>query len=218
MLTHSYGWKPDLPDHRDFIYAKISKPSIEKRPPSVDLRPNCSPIEDQGNLGSCTANALVGNLEFLEIKDSVQFSNLSRLFVYYNERIIENTVNYDSGAEIRDGIKTLNKQGVCKENQWPYNIFRFKTKPTAKCYTDAATHKIVEYARLNIIDEMKTCLATGYPFVFGFSVYESFETEEAATTGIIPMPSKDEQLLGGHAVMACGYNDTVQRFIIRNSW
>jgi C1A family cysteine protease len=212
-----YGWLPDLPDHRDLVYAQIARP-LAVLPPSVDLRPTCAPVEDQGQLGSCTANALVGALEFLEIKDGMKLVDLSRLFIYYDERVIEHTVKSDSGAQIRDGIKTLAKQGVCPEKEWPYNIARFTVKPSAKCYKDALRHQITSYNRILTLDEMRNCLAAGYPFVFGFTVYESFESQQVAQTGIVNMPQPGEKVLGGHAVVGVGYNDAESRFIVRNSW
>src|SRR5437773_11379638 len=119
-----YGWLPDLPDHRDFFYSAVA-PRLVSPPAKVDLRSKCSPVENQGALGSCTANALVGALEFLEIKDGAKFVDLSRLFVYYNERAIEGTINQDSGAFLRDGIKSLAKQGVCPEKECPYHFNDF---------------------------------------------------------------------------------------------
>src|SRR5260370_31612564 len=116
-----YGWLPDLPDHRDLFYSAVA-PRLVSPPAKVDLRKRCSPVENQGQLGSCTANALVGALEFLELKDSAKFVDLSRLFVYYNERAIEGTVKQDSGAFIPAGIKCLAKQGGCPENEWPYKV------------------------------------------------------------------------------------------------
>src|SRR5437660_12074441 len=127
-----YGWLPDLPDHRDFSYSAIA-PRLAQLPAKIDLRKKCSPVENQGELGSCTANALVGALEFLELKDGAQFVGLSRLFLCYNERVIEGTVDQDSGAFIRDGIKSLAKQGVCAEPEWPYKISRFRKKPSRAC-------------------------------------------------------------------------------------
>ncbi len=212
-----YGWLPDRPDQRDLLYSAIAKPP-RKLPPTVDLREMCSPVEDQGNLGSCTANALVGNLEFLEKKVGEPVTDLSRLFVYYNERVLEGTVNEDSGAVIRDGIKTLVKQGVCSEKRWPYVIAKFAKKPTAACYKEASKEQITSYHRILTLDQMRQCLAEGYPFVFGFTVYESFESEAVAKTGQAEMPKPDEQVLGGHAVMAAGYDDGTKRFLIRNSW
>ena len=172
-----------------------------------------------GRFGSCTANALVGALEFIEMKDKVAtFQDLSRLFVYYNERVIEHSINSDAGAEIRDGIKSLNTQGCCPESEWPYDITKFTVKPTAICYTDALNHKITSYARILTLNDMKTCLASGYPFVFGFSVYSSFESAQVAQTGIVNMPTRRERVLGGHAVLAVGYDDSTQRFLVKNSW
>lgn len=212
-----YGWLPDLPDHRDLMYAAI-KPAFAALPSKVDLRATCPPIENQLSLGSCTANALAGAVEFLELKDGAPFVDLSRLFIYYNERAIEGTVKQDSGAFIRDGIKSLAKMGVCPEKDWPYKISRFQNKPVAKCYTAAKKHQITSYHRISSLGEMKTCLADGFPFVFGFTVYEAFESAVVAKSGILNLPGPKEKVLGGHAVVAVGYDETQKRFIIRNSW
>jgi C1A family cysteine protease len=212
-----YGWSPDRPDQRDKYYSAIAAPP-RKLPPSVDLRPVCSSVENQGQLGSCTANALAGNLEFLEKKDGKPATDLSRLFIYYNERALEGTVKQDAGAMIRDGVKTLAKQGVCDESEWPYVITKFAVKPPAVCYKDGLKHPITSYHRIVTLQEMRMCLAEGYPFVFGFTVYESFESAAVAKTGQLNMPKLSEKSLGGHAVMAAGYNDATKRFLIRNSW
>lgn len=214
-----YGWLPDLPDHRDFRYSSIA-PRLARLPPRVNLQAQCSPVEDQGRLGSCTANSLVGALEFLEKKDGVLFVDLSRLFVYYNERVIEGTVDQDSGAFIRDGIKSLTKQGVCPERQWPYAVDKvtFKKKPSPACYRAAKKHRITSYHRINAVEEMRTCLADGFPFVFGFTVYESFESATVAKSGVLNLPAPREGVVGGHAVMSVGYDDLEERFLIRNSW
>jgi C1A family cysteine protease len=212
-----YGWLPDLPDHRDFMYSAVA-PTIARLPKKVDLRPKCPPVENQGQLGSCTANALIGALEFLELKGGALFVDLSRLFVYYNERLIEGTVDQDSGAFLRDGIKSLAKQGVCPEKEWPYRITAFRKKPIATCYADARKHEITSYHRINTTDEMRNCLAEGFPFVFGFTVYSSFESAAVARSGVLNMPTRNERVVGGHAVVAVGYDDTQRRFIIRNSW
>src|SRR5438876_11929798 len=129
-----YGWLPDLPDHRDFFYSAIA-PKLVTLPRKLDMRSKCSPVEDQGQLGSCTANALVGALEFLELKHGAQLVDLSRLFVYYNERVIEHSTKHDAGAMLRDGIKSLAGQGVCPESIWPYAIRKFAVRPPAACYT-----------------------------------------------------------------------------------
>jgi C1A family cysteine protease len=212
-----YGWVPDVPDQRDYLYGAVH-PVPATLPRRIDLRPGCSTVENQGNLGSCTGNALAGAVEFLERKDGVRFEDASRLFIYYNERVIEGSVKSDSGAMLRDGIKTLQKQGVCSEKRWPYIVSKFATKPPTSCYKEGLNHQITSYRRIITLDDMRTCLAEGFPFVFGFTVYESFETQEVARTGIVSMPKPEERAVGGHAVLAVGYDDTARRFIVRNSW
>jgi C1A family cysteine protease len=212
-----YGWTPDRPDQRDKLYSAIAAPPA-RLPPAVDLRPNCSPVENQLQLGSCTANALAGSLEFLEGKAGSQMTDLSRLFIYYNERAMEGTINEDSGAMIRDGVKTLVNLGVCAEAQWPYDIAKFAQKPPTTCYRAALKHQVTSYHRILTLQEMRQCLAEGYPFVFGFTVYESFESDAVAKTGNLNLPKPKEKTLGGHAVLAVGYNDSAKRFIVRNSW
>ena len=216
-LKPVYGWVPDLPDHRDIMYGAV-RMIPANLPPVVDLRPMCSGVENQGQLGSCTGNALVGALEFLERKDGIPYIELSRLFVYYNERVVENTVRLDAGARIRDGIKVLASQGVCSEANWGYDVSKFATKPPALCYKEALGHKVTSYQRIQTVDEMRACLAERYPFVFGFTVYGGFESQDVAKTGIVQMPQRSERPLGGHAVLGVGYNDSQKRFLIRNSW
>jgi C1A family cysteine protease len=214
-----FGWVPDLPDQRDFTY-QAPRPVLRVLPSKVDLRGKCPPVYDQGDLGSCTANAIGAAFEFELLKDQTKSDFMpSRLFIYYNERVIEGTVRTDSGAQIRDGIKSVNKQGVCSETKWPYDIKKFASKPSAADYKDALKHQVMSYQRVTrSLSQMKGCLADGYPFVFGFTVYESFESETVAKTGKLNMPKKTEQMVGGHAVMAVGYDDKTKRFMVRNSW
>lgn len=159
-------------------------------------------------------------MQFDQKKQGLKMFMPSRLFIYYNERSMEGTAASDSGAEIRDGIKSIAKDGVCPEPEWPYDIAKFASKPSAACFTDAQKFQSVNYQRLvsTNLNQLKGCLAAGYPFVFGFTVYDSFEGEQVAKTGEVPMPATKEKSVGGHAVLAVGYDDTVQRFIIRNSW
>lgn len=214
-----YGWIPDLPDQRDRMFA-APPATVGALPPRVDLRPSCPPVYDQGSLGSCTANAIAGALQFDEIKQQeADAFTPSRLFIYYNERVIEGTVDEDSGAMLRDGIKSVAKQGAPHETLWPYLVSKFRTRPSAAAYKDAADHQAILYQRVpRTIDQFRGCLADGYPFVFGFSVYESFESASVARGGVVPMPRPREALLGGHAVLAVGYDDASSRFFVRNSW
>jgi C1A family cysteine protease len=213
-----YGWIPDLPDERDHLYA-APPPILAALPPTADLRAQCPGVYDQGQLGSCTANAIGGAIEFDRLKQKLPDFVPSRLFIYYNERVIEGTVNIDSGAQIRDGIKSVASLGVCPESDWPYDIANFAKKPSAKAYSDAVTDRAVSYQSLvPDLNQMKGCLASGYPFVLGFTVYESFESAAVAQTGHAPMPAPGERAIGGHAVMAVGYEDAHQWFVARNSW
>ena len=212
-----FGWKRDLPDHRDFKF-KVSIPV--DLPPMVDLRDQCPPVYDQGELGSCTAQALGGAYQFEEMKQQMENFVPSRLFIYYNEREMEGTVNEDSGAVIRDGLKTMVDKGVCDETLWPYKECKFKTKPSSDCYKTALDNQVLQYLRIsphNLYD-VKQCLALGYPIVFGFTVFESMMTPEVASTGIVPVPKINEQPVGGHAVLAVGYDDSKRALIVRNSW
>ena len=191
-VKHSfgYGWVPDLPDQRDLMYSAPMM-VMKKIPAKVDLRSKCPKVYDQGQLGSCTANALSGAFEFARKKQKLKDFMPSRLFLYYNERVLIKTVNSDSGAFIRDGIKSLNTTGICPEREWKYDINKFTVKPPQKCYTDALKATIKSYQRLTNtnLPQLQSCLSEGFPFVFGFTVYESFESQQVAKTGILPMPT-----------------------------
>lgn len=214
-----YGWKKGCaytitPKHIFDVLRNLD--NIQ----SVDLRPSCPDVYDQGHLGSCTANAIGFCYHFDELKQKeAQPFIPSRLFIYYNERNLEGHVSEDSGAEIHDGIQVIHSLGVCSENDWPYNIDKFKEKPSNNCYTSALSHKTIDYRAISQkLDQLKSALIEGFPVVFGFSVYESFESEEVAKTGIMPIPKPDEKLLGGHAVALVGFDNIKKVFIVRNSW
>ncbi len=219
MATLALGWMRDLPDPRDKQFTPALA-QLPKLPLKVDLRPNAPPPYDQGHLNSCTANAIAGALQINEIKSGNASSwTPSRLFVYYNERVIENTVNSDPGAQIRDGIKVVHKQGVCPEADWPYNTAEYAVKPPANAYSDAAKDLVSLYLRLQQSSlHLRACLAEGYPFVFGISVFSSFESPQVASTGRVPLPPHGDSFVGGHAICAVGYDDTTQQFTFRNSW
>jgi C1A family cysteine protease len=246
-MRHKYGYLPDSPDPRDFTFRAVQK--VEQLPTEVDLREYCSPVRDQGQLGSCTAFSMGSGLrEFMLIKSnpvppnppdtcltklvqqslirklfSLDYAVLSPLFLYYEERVLEGTVNEDSGASMRDGMKVLSNQGICPEVNWPYVISKFRTKPPDQAYENALNYKIAVYSRLYSLTDMKSALATEQGVVFGFNVYESFDTNEVAQTGNMPMPKYGERILGGHAVFICGYKDDETwpgggYLIIKNSW
>jgi len=218
-----YGWIADLPDGRDRVYSVPSSVNAAGLPAKADLRPQCPPVYDQGQIGSCTGNAIAAAVEFDRMKQGLQAFEPSRLFIYYNERALEGTVNSDAGAQIRDGIKVVASQGTCgegtKPGEWPYDPNVLTERPNPQCYSSAIKHKTVSYERIvRNLNQMKGCLASGYPFVFGFTVYQAFEDAQVAQTGHACLPDHHDVVIGGHAVMAVGYDDANHWFIVRNSW
>jgi len=229
-----FGWIPDMPDHRDhyLTFKHVDAPrEIKKKSEGknelVDLRPlnGGFVIFNQGHLGSCTANALAAAYHFTlhkqNVENDAQFKDFtpSRLFIYYNERYVEGSVDKDAGAMIRDGIKVMEKMGVCPETVWKYDDGPdfFKKQPEKSCYEMAQKCIVKGYARVaQDLEQMKLCIKHGYPFVFGFTVLTSFS--QAAKDGTMVMPQKDDQVRGGHAVTAVGYDDMKKVFIVRNSW
>lgn len=215
-----YDLVKDKVDSRDLMYGKRHAMEIQTLPEKIDLRKKCSPIVDQGQLGSCTANAIVSGLrEFMLLNDkSSNFERLSRLFLYWWERELEGSVYRDSGASLRDGMKVLKKEGVCLEVSWPYDIKTFENTPTEKELEEAKNYTISGYQRIKSIDEIKHALLIDHLVVFGMTVCESFET--VGTDGIVPVPKDGEKELGGHALCIVGYDDNFNNgsFIVRNSW
>ena len=202
-----------LPSHK-LNFLTLPSPHPAGPAATVDLRSRFPPVYDQGALGSCTANALCAAFTF----NAPGFTG-SRLFLYYNERLLEKTITYDSGAYIHDGITAMKTYGLCSETIWPYIVSKYAVKPTAPCYSAALADRVLTAQNIQpTLATMKQALSQGYPFVFGFTVYSSFLNASASTTGIIPMPAPRESVLGGHAVVAVGYDDTHQWFIFRNSW
>jgi C1A family cysteine protease len=186
-------------------------------PTAVDLRPKMPPVYDQGQLGSCTANALCAAFQYDGGHPLADQG--SRLFVYFNERKLENSIPDDAGAFLSDGVKCLEKYGVCLESEWPYDISKFAVKPSAKCYKDALKHRaLVAHNVMPDLSSMKTCLASGYPFVVAITIHSAFESDTVAVNGLVPMPIAGDQVLGGHAVLCVGYDDIHQCWIMRNSW
>ena len=192
--------------HQDFKKKVLSS--------KIDLRSNFPPCYDQGNLGSCTANALLGAYQY---KDK-NFEG-SRLFLYYNERKREGDIPDDGGAMISTGIQSLLNEGVCAEARWPYVIDNFALQPTNECYTDALKHRSAHSYQVSTDERsIKASLNNGLPVIVGILVYSSFESMTVARTGIVPMPTKRDVLLGGHVVLVVGYDDSKKLWIVRNSW
>ncbi len=204
-MSRKYLLKRDKYDPRDFLYEKTKDTKSISLPESFDLRPYAPAVYDQGNEGSCTANAGCAARTMLT-KDISLY--LSRAFLYYNERLLEGSTNKDSGASMRDIVKAIQEYGICKDSEMPYSDGDFTTVPTKQDYTDAKQYKISSYTRLSNLTDIKQSIVTrSQPVLIGMNVYSSMESDTVAQTGILPMPGKGEQLLGGHAVLAVGYTD-----------
>ena len=234
------GWQRDLPDFRDY---QMDSPGVQeiiaqsnvlsalvKLPSSKDLRAWCSPIEDQGQLGSCTANAGVGLMEYYQRKAFGKYFDGSRLFLYKATRDLDGSVG-DTGAYLRSTMKAMVLFGIPPERYWPYDISQFDVEPTAFCYSFGQSFKTVKYYRIDppgtptskVLNAIRKNLAAGLALMFGFTVYSSIPPVGTGS-GDIPYPSPNERVLGGHAIVAVGYDDKKQigkekgALLIRNSW
>lgn len=245
MLLRKYGlgWIPDYPDFRDYTEKTNKIKEVialgrrtEKLPVSVDLRDWCSPAEDQGKLGSCTAHAGVGVIEYYERRSFGKHIDASRLFLY---KVTRNLMKMkgDTGAFLRTTMGAMVLFGVPPEEYWQYTDGDgFDQEPPAFCYAFAQSYQTVKYFRHDppgisgsaLLGKLKTYLAKGHPAMFGFTVYSSIEQSEK--TGRIPFPSEKERIEGGHAVVSVGYDDRMKIknkyanietegvLLIRNSW
>lgn len=247
IVARKMGWLPDFPDFRDYTldHQQVApqlervtsvKPEAVALPTTVDLRAWCSPVEDQGDIGSCTANAGVGLVEYFERRAFGKYLDASRLFLYKTTRNFLHLTG-DTGAYLRSTLGALVLFGVPPEEYWPYNVQNYDFEPSAFCYSFAQNYRTIKYVRLDppgitktaLLNRIKRNLAQGFPAIFGFTVYSSIE--QAETDGKIPFPEPGESVVGGHAVMVVGYDNktkiqnqnargsqTTGAFLIRNSW
>lgn len=216
--SNKFGWKRSLPDYRDYKLVHTHA-AIAARPSSIDLRPHMPPIYNQEDTSSCVGNACAGAFAYNLIKQGLGDWTPSRLFVYYNARKIEGDTAQDGGAQIRDGIKGLVQWGVPPETDWVFNAANVLVQPPITAYNDAINNVVTSYLTIDQnVDAICTTLAGGEPMVFGFTVYDAFEGDEVAKTGVLNLPTANESMVGGHAVVAVGYDDSTQRFLVRNSW
>ncbi|MBO7566189.1 MAG: C1 family peptidase, partial [Bacteroidales bacterium] len=209
------------PDKQIFSKAPSFKAKYKagELPKKVDLRQFMTRVEDQGTLGSCTANATAGAYEYvLKRYKGITNFDVSRLFLYYNSRALDNLVNEDAGALISNVIKTISKDGICSEKTWPYtNIMKnFKKKPSQNCYDEAKDNRAIKCQHINTnLNEWKSALAEGHPIIFGIDIFKSIYN---VRNGIVPNPPSNSRSEGGHAMLCVGYSDPDRVFIIRNSW
>ncbi len=216
---HAYGWigddghksAPPFSSHPSYKVMKVSA--------SSDLTPLMPPIEDQGQLGSCTSFGIGRVLNYAHKKAGGSFFDPGHLFVYWNERAMEGTVNEDAGAQITDGITVVTKFGACSEKLWPYDIAKFKIKPPQKAYTDGLKFQAVHAYKVDNTDgvSIRKALSNGFPVVVGFMVYQDFENLNSSRY-TLRMPKKGERPLGGHCTVLTGHDDKRKLYIDDNSW
>lgn len=218
---HRFGYIPDLPDVRDLLMARKPLKTVPKKVSFRERGVFGTPF-DQGNLGSCTYNAISKTFRAALVAQGKPVFEASRLFGYYGEREIEGTIDVDAGAMIRDGMKVASKLGVADESIWPYDIASFRQRPSDAAYVNAEQHQCVIYRRApRTVSGVIDTLARGFPIVCGFTVYDSFEGDMAARTGEVPVPAAGESVQGGHAVVLSGYekvSKTKTRLEWLNSW
>jgi len=207
------GWVPDLPDARDHKYAEKYPLKAARLPVIVDKRKYFPSVNDQGDLGSCTAQAGTDGLEFLELYAGQVLRNLSRLQLYYDSRTNKDR---DEGASIRDMFKCMNSIGVGQETLWPYDIEKWAIKPSDACYENAKENAAIEYLSVDQGEQVRAVLAEGFPVVFGMNIYDSFY--DVGPDGKVPIPGPSESANGGHAMLIVGYNMNERYYIVRNSW
>ena len=225
MPTRCYGWKPAPPDHPLLLSAPKYSPPLRlaaNLPSSVDLRSKFPAPYDQGQEGSCTANMSAGMIQYDQAIQSLPLVMPARQFDYYNSRLLEGTTDQDAGASIADAVQAIAKYGWCPESMWPYTPDRLTAQPPKACYDAASPNKVTDYASVpQDLGSLKSALASSEPVGIGFVVYPSFESDQVAQTGIVPMPNIMDRLrgsVGGHAILLVGYDDSRSAFLFRNSW
>lgn len=215
MVKYNYGWKRQPLDHRDLKFG--AAPVDLKK--GFDLRPKMPPVYDQGQTGSCVANATAGAIQYARIAQGLPTWNPSRLFIYYNARALEGSTDQDAGCYNRDAIKVVSKLGVCPETDWPFDAAQVTSRPSDVSYAHATHAKVIKYAAVDqSLEHILSCLSHNLPVIFGCSVFAGIESDNAAQTGIVTMPDPNEQAIGGHTMLIVGWKPDSQQFIVRNSW
>lgn len=227
MSKRQYPVVKDTPDPKDHILPLASRARAVALPSSTSLLPFLGPVKDQGQLGACTGFAFAGMREFLyrcfTKYEHVKYADpnqavFSPMFQYFIEREMEHDVNEDGGAQSRTGMQVLARTGICLEKTWPYDPNKFTAPPSEAAMEECQKFKIGAYHRVPDLDTLRSVLASGYVASFAFMVYESFESDAVSQTGVMPLPAKGEDVLGGHETLAFGYDDQKQQVLVRNSW
>lgn len=220
--VYGYGWVRDIPDRDDLQYRLVAP--VAPQPSAGNLNPQwLPPVFNQGRLGSCTGASSSRATMYLIAKEQQPFHEMSALFAYWNARFLEGNEKNDSGAQIRDVVKGIIKYGLCADSLWPYDITKFAIRPSERAFKDAHFTVLESYERIvetgdARIQAAKQAILDGWPIIFGFVVYQFFETELMAQEGVLRMPRPGENIKGGHAVWNWAYDDSRGAVRIRNSW
>jgi C1A family cysteine protease len=223
-MDYKFGYVPDKVDPRDYRFESIKKFTFDDLPTRINMRKDMTPIENQNPLNSCVAQAVVGSLECLYLRrffsrwPCFRYRDYSRLFVYYWARYLDGWQDFDDGCRIRTAIKSIRRYGICQEKYWPYDIQKWSVMPNKESCDKAAKRKIKDYYRVETTDDFLSALAGKLPVIFGAELYSSFNSDPARFVGKVPLPKKDEKMIGRHAMLAVGYNLKTERIIVRNSW
>ncbi len=218
-MSRTFGTGRDRPSARDWRY-RVRPAAARRLPEAIDLRQHCPPVYNQLHLNSCSANALAAAMRFDEIRAGRDDRPApSRLFIYYTERLLGGVVGSDATVSLRDGYRAISRFGACPESLWPYDPRRFRRLPTPACFRAGQRQVAIAYYRIRrAMAQLRACLAEGYPFVFALAVHRSMLSRAVARSGVVPMPGGRDAMVGGHAVLAVGYDDARRHFIVRNSW
>lgn len=219
LPVRKFGWTPDIPDRRDHIFS-APVPLLNTLPPSVNLTSLFKIPFDQGQTSSCVGNAVAALVQAergKKVGKKLSWTP-SRLFIYWNAREMIGQTSVDAGSCIRDAIKSVANFGITSEINWPFSS-PVPLKPAVAAYADAEKYQALQYQAVpQSLDQMRACLANKNPFVIGVGVYASFMSQAVAKTGEVPLPGAGEALIGGHAVTVIGYDNSKQKFLLRNSW
>ena len=223
MPKYAYGWKPDKPEDRLLTPTLCLHPrALATVPSHIDVSSNLPDAYNQLGIGSCTANLTSAMIQYDQKIQGLDWVMPSRLFDYYNSRLLEGTTEQDAGASISDAVRALELYGWVTEEEYGYDRSNLTRRPPQDLYDKAKVNKIVDTAYVfQSLPHLQATLAAGHPIGFGFIVYPSFESDYTASTGTMTLPTQDDLLqgpIGGHAVLAVGYDNHKQAFYIRNSW
>ena len=218
-MTRSLGWNADPVDDRDLLYSAPRDLIAAPQPRTADLSPGMPAIYDQGNIGACTGHAGAALGQYALRAQGLPEFTPSRLDLYYQARKLEGTQDQDCGAFLRDTLKVMGQLGLPPEPMWPYDVSKFAVAPGQDVMDAGLKRLATRYLSVQAtVNAVKVAILAGHPVAFGFVAYPGLQSFLASLTGNLPMPSFGQRPIGGHAVVAVGYDDGKKKLKIQNSW